>query len=93
VKKVYDNLDFGRGVEAFMAGMPVASVYALCEGLARPASSRTRASTPRPASVSSRPAQDRTTFNPSKTTMMRFYTPTAPLFEETWKLSDIELVK
>ena len=32
VQKVYDNLDFGRGVEAFMAGMPAASVYALCEG-------------------------------------------------------------
>jgi hypothetical protein len=28
VQKVYDNLDFGRGVEAFLAGMPAASVYA-----------------------------------------------------------------
>jgi hypothetical protein len=35
VKKVYDNLDFGRGVEAFMAGMPAASVYAVCEGLSK----------------------------------------------------------
>ena len=26
VQKVYDNLDFARGVEAFMAGMPAASV-------------------------------------------------------------------
>jgi hypothetical protein len=33
VKKVYDNLDFVRGVEAFLSGMPAASVYALCEGL------------------------------------------------------------
>ncbi len=33
VQKVYDQLDFGRGVEAFMTGMPAASVYALCEGL------------------------------------------------------------
>jgi hypothetical protein len=32
VKKVYDNLDFGRGVEAFLAGIPATSVYALCEG-------------------------------------------------------------
>ena len=32
VQKVYDNLDFSRGVEAFMAGMPAASIYALCEG-------------------------------------------------------------
>ncbi len=31
VKKVYDNLDFSRGVETFMAGMPAASVYAVCE--------------------------------------------------------------
>ena len=26
VQKVYDQLDFARGVEAFMAGMPAASV-------------------------------------------------------------------
>lgn len=32
VKKVYDNLDFARGVEAFLTGMPAASVYAACEG-------------------------------------------------------------
>ena len=32
VQKVYDQLDFGRGVEAFMAGMPAASIYALCNG-------------------------------------------------------------
>jgi hypothetical protein len=31
VKLVYDQLDFGRGVEAFMAGMPAASVYGVCE--------------------------------------------------------------
>ncbi|HEV7335970.1 MAG TPA: DUF1254 domain-containing protein [Bosea sp. (in: a-proteobacteria)] len=33
VKKVYDNLDFVRGVEAFLSGIPAASVYAACEGL------------------------------------------------------------
>jgi hypothetical protein len=33
VKLVYDQLDFGRGVEAFMAGMPAASVYGVCEGM------------------------------------------------------------
>jgi len=33
VQTVYDQLDFARGVEAFMAGMPAASVYAVCEGL------------------------------------------------------------
>src|SRR5690242_18243899 len=33
VQKAYDQLDLGRGVEAFMSGMPAASVYALCEGL------------------------------------------------------------
>jgi hypothetical protein len=32
VKKVYDNLDFSRGVEAFLSGIPAASVYAACEG-------------------------------------------------------------
>ncbi|MBN9669826.1 DUF1254 domain-containing protein [Roseibium aggregatum] len=32
VRKVYDNLDFSRGVEAFLSGMPAASVYALCSG-------------------------------------------------------------
>ncbi|MBB4389391.1 hypothetical protein GGE61_005752 [Rhizobium leguminosarum] len=34
VQKVYDNIDFSRGVEAFLSGMPAASVYAMCEGLA-----------------------------------------------------------
>ncbi|MGF6309997.1 hypothetical protein ABIB82_003378 [Bradyrhizobium sp. i1.8.4] len=33
VQKVYDNIDYARGTEAFMAGMPAASVYAMCEGL------------------------------------------------------------
>ena len=32
VRKAYDNLDFMRGVEAFLSGMPAASVYALCHG-------------------------------------------------------------
>jgi len=33
VQKAYDQVDFGRGVEAFLSGMPAASVYAFCEGL------------------------------------------------------------
>ncbi len=33
VKKAYDNLDYVRGVEAFLSGIPAASVYAACEGL------------------------------------------------------------
>ena len=32
VRLAYAQLDFGRGVEAFMAGMPAASVYAICKG-------------------------------------------------------------
>ena len=32
VQKVYDQLDFGRGVEAFLAGIPATSVYGTCEG-------------------------------------------------------------
>ena len=32
VEKVYDNLDFGRGVQAFLTALPGASVYALREG-------------------------------------------------------------
>ena len=35
VQKVYDNLDFARGVEAFLSGIPAASVYAACEGLSQ----------------------------------------------------------
>ena len=34
VKKVYDNLDFSRGMEAFMAGMPATSIQALKIGFA-----------------------------------------------------------
>ena len=32
VKKVYDNLDFVRGVEAFLLGMPAANVQGLRRG-------------------------------------------------------------
>jgi len=35
VQKVYDNLDFTRGVEAFLSGIPAASLYAACEGLSQ----------------------------------------------------------
>ncbi len=34
VQKVYDNLDFARGVETFLSGIPAASVHAACEGAA-----------------------------------------------------------
>jgi hypothetical protein len=33
VEKVYDNLDFQRGVEVFLNTMPGASLYAMREGL------------------------------------------------------------
>jgi len=33
VQKVFDNIDFSRGVETFLAGMPAASVYSACEGI------------------------------------------------------------
>lgn len=32
VAKVYDQLDFSRGIETFLAGMSATSVYALCNG-------------------------------------------------------------
>jgi hypothetical protein len=35
VQKVYDNLDHARGVEAFLSGMPAASLYAACEGMSQ----------------------------------------------------------
>jgi hypothetical protein len=40
VKKVYDNLDFARGVEAFLSGIPATSVYAACEGLSQAGAKR-----------------------------------------------------
>ncbi|MBP1775694.1 MAG: uncharacterized protein H6Q86_1700, partial [candidate division NC10 bacterium] len=33
VQLAYDQLDFGRGITAFIAGMSATSVYALCRGL------------------------------------------------------------
>lgn len=33
VRKAYDNIDFARGVEAFLSAMPAASVHAACRGL------------------------------------------------------------
>ena len=32
VQKLYDNLDFNRGIEAFLNGIPAASMQALLEG-------------------------------------------------------------
>ena len=32
VELVYDNLDFMRGVEAFLDGIPAASIYGICQG-------------------------------------------------------------
>ena len=33
VQKVYDNLDFSRGVETFLTGIPACSIYAFVEGM------------------------------------------------------------
>jgi hypothetical protein len=33
VQKAYDQLDFSRGIEAFLSGIPATSVNALCGGL------------------------------------------------------------
>jgi hypothetical protein len=35
VQKVYDNLDFTRGVETFLSGIPATSAYAFCEGMSQ----------------------------------------------------------
>ena len=35
VQRVYDQVDFGRGVEAFLSGVPAASVYGVCEGISQ----------------------------------------------------------
>ena len=40
VEKVYDNLDFERGVQAFLTAMPGASVYGLREGFPQPGCDR-----------------------------------------------------
>lgn len=34
VRRAYDQLDFGRGVEVFLRGLPASSVEAICGGLA-----------------------------------------------------------
>ena len=33
VQKVYGQPDFSRGTEAFLAGMPAASIYAIQQGV------------------------------------------------------------
>jgi hypothetical protein len=33
IQTVYDQIDFARGMEAFLTGMPATSVYAACAGL------------------------------------------------------------
>src|SRR3984885_2621542 len=35
VQKVYDTLDFTRGVETFLSGIPASSAYAFCEGMSQ----------------------------------------------------------
>lgn len=42
-KRVYDNLDFMRGVQAFMDGIPATSVRAACNGLEKVGVRRNRA--------------------------------------------------
>ena len=48
VKKAYDFLDFSRGTEAFLNGIPAASVYALLEGFKEAGSSRVTWASSRP---------------------------------------------
>lgn len=33
VQKAYDQLDFSRGIQAFLTGIPAASLHAMCKGL------------------------------------------------------------
>jgi hypothetical protein len=33
IKTFYDQIDFGRGSEAFLTGMQATSVYAICQGM------------------------------------------------------------
>jgi len=33
VQKAYDQLDFSRGIQAFLSGIPAASLHAMCSGL------------------------------------------------------------
>jgi hypothetical protein len=33
IQMVYDQIDFARGIEAFLTGMPATSVHAICAGL------------------------------------------------------------
>jgi hypothetical protein len=35
IQMVYDQIDYARGIEAFLTGMPATSVYAICAGLDR----------------------------------------------------------
>lgn len=35
IEKVYDQLDFARGIGAFLIGIPATSVYAICEGFSQ----------------------------------------------------------
>jgi len=35
VQKAYDQVDFARGIEAFLSGIPAASVHAMCTGFER----------------------------------------------------------
>ena len=34
VQTLYDQIDFSRGIQAFLTGMSATSVYALCDGFA-----------------------------------------------------------
>ncbi len=35
IQMVYDQIDYARGIEAFLTGMPATSVHAICAGLDR----------------------------------------------------------
>jgi hypothetical protein len=64
VQRAYDQLDFGRGIEAFLRGMSATSVHAICRGLEQAGVVRNRASASArtcsmPAPSSSRPTPPR----------------------------------
>jgi hypothetical protein len=85
VRKVYDNLDFSRGVQAFLTGVPAASVYATCDGFDK------AGITPNEVlGFTEDLLNARSLFLTGNSATV---SPKEGLFDGTWKLPDVELVK
>jgi hypothetical protein len=94
VQKAYDFLDLSRGVQAFLNGIPAASLYAMLEGL------KDAGLEPGDVGIFEELMDARTLFLTAQSTTPYIFGeidlkdgPLEPWFDKTWKPGDFEFVE